>query len=266
MKYFLTFHDTFHLYGVLGAAGCKRGLFASRKTNSSEGFQLYYGPRHKKSQSQQTPSEGPKEHGNYFYHRNSLNHLYWPFLAKTMNVLSQQTSHGVMYIYKYLHVLFPRDSKAVDIFLCAVGILTMDFACTPHTDKNYKCDGFTDNFIARLNLILQCEHVVGKLKDEVLNAISFLQYWGAGVPTTCCYQYIRHDIFHGEDIEIYHYFCMQGLDMCRRLHNFWTHTFMAYCFVHSTSVPIYIWKGKAYIGVCPGYTMLAWGAARAGSA
>ena len=139
-----------------------------------------------------------------------MNHLYWPFLAKTMNVLSQATSHGVMYIYKYLHILFPHDNKAVDIFLCAVGILTMDFACTPHTDKNDRCDGFTDNFIARLALLLHCEHVVGILKMEVLNAISFLQYWGAGVPTTCCYQYIRHDNFDNDEIEVYHFFCMQG--------------------------------------------------------
>ena len=106
----------FHYSDPTGAAGCKRGLFVSRKTNSSEGYQLYYGPRNKKSQSQPTPSEGPKEHGNYFYHRNSMNHLYWPFLAKKMNILSQGTSYGVMYIFKFLHVLFPHNSKCVDIF------------------------------------------------------------------------------------------------------------------------------------------------------
>ena len=160
------------------------------------------------TQSQPTPSEGPKEHGNYFYHRNSLNHMYWPFLAKMMNVLSQATSHGVMYVYKYLHVLFPHNLTGVDIFLCAVGILTMDFACTPHTDNNDRCCGFTDNFIARLGLLLHCDQLGEMLKDEVLNAISFLHYWGAGVPTTCCYQYIADSYMEEEEIEVYHYFCM----------------------------------------------------------
>ena len=110
----------------------------------------------------------------------------------------------------------------------------MDFACTPHTDRNDRCDGFTDNFIARLGLLLNCEHVIGSLKDEVLNAISFLKYWGAGVPTTCCYQYIGDCNMEDEEIEVYHFFvckvwiCAEGYITCGLIHSW----LIALCTVH----------------------------------
>jgi hypothetical protein len=255
----VAFTNIFFFLTLVEAAGSSRGLYSSRKTNTCEGFQLYYGTRGLNSQNRPSPSEGPNEHGKYQYHRDSMSHLRWPFLASCMSTLSQIATYAAAHVYKFLYVLYPNKNKRKDMLFCRIGIFTMDFSCTPHTDQNDKALSSEESVLHDLDVILECEHVNQQRKKEATSASSFVKHWGLGVPTTCCYQYVNHQTKKCTPIQFFHYFCMQGIDLCRRIHNYWTHTFLAYTFVHGTSVPIYVSNGLVFVGKHPEMTMLAWG-------
>jgi len=244
---------------LLEATGNKRGLYSSRNTNITEGFQLYHGTRSMKSQSRPSPSEGPNEHFKFYYHRDSMSHFRWPFVASCMSTLSQVATYAAGHIYKFLYELYPNRNKRKHMLFCRLGIFTMDFACTPHADTNDKVASYQDSALQKLRLIQDSDHANTERKLEASCASSFIKSFGFGVPTTCCYQYVQHDQEQCNPILIFHYFCMQGLDLCRRIHNYWTHSFFAYTFVHGTSVPLYVSNGLCFVGTHPHLTMAAWG-------
>ena len=257
---------------TLAAAGSKRGLYSSRKTNSSDGYQLYFGTRGVNSQSRPSPSEGPKEHGNYHYHRDSISHLHMPFLASCMSTLSKVATYAAGHVYKFLYVLYPNNNTRKEMLFCRLGIFTMNFSCTPHTDQNDKTLSSQGSVLKNLqcvqenlDVVQNCKHVNSARKAEATAASSFITYWGLGVPTTCCYQYVHNDQANENPMQIFHYFCMQGFELCRRIQNYWTHSFFAYTFVHGTSVPLYVSNGLVFVGKHPSMTMLVWGGSNPGT-
>ncbi len=57
----------------------KQGIYTSRCKNQHFGSCFYLGERVNTSQSVPSPSEGPHEHGQWYYQR-CINHMYWPFV------------------------------------------------------------------------------------------------------------------------------------------------------------------------------------------
>ena len=218
-------------------------------------IQVNHGTCSGKSQSRPSPSEGPKEHGNYHYYRDSISHLHMPFLASSMKTLTKIAAYAAGHVYKFLSVVYPNNNKRKQMLFCRLGIFTMEISCTLHTNQNDKRLSFQESVVDNLNyvekqldIVQKCKHVNTARKEEAKTASSFIKYWGLGIPTTCCYQYVCHRHQNTTPITIYHYFCMQGFDLCRRIQNYWTHSFFAYIFVHGTSVLLYVSNGLVFVG------------------
>ena len=64
----------------------RNGIFTSRNCSHHRGHSSYLGKRSERSRNLPNPSEGPGEHGRWYY-RQHVNHVYWPFLLKLYNRL-----------------------------------------------------------------------------------------------------------------------------------------------------------------------------------
>ncbi len=233
----------------------KRGLFPVRHRSSHHGSATYIGERAENSQAQPSPSEGPGVHGR-FYYRNFIDHSFWPFCLSLFNKLGSCASRLDWYVYKFMAVLYPFANDCMTkLRYCRLLIVTMNFECTVHVDVVDEVKSAQDNMLADLQTIIDDPLIDGKWLKEAEHAESYLQCHGLSTPTTCCYQFV-----HGyDDIEIIQFFCLPSLGICYQIKSFWAHCFMAACFSHLTSTPIYVLKGKVYVGKIPNVTIFAWG-------
>ena len=256
------------VYLIEKAIGTK-GTYASRCTTIHEGHLSFVGPRKVGIMNQPTVLEGPKEpvpsrDYHYWYHKNSSDHRYLPFLVSLINVIKGATTLAPYYFYRHLkqlHTVCNRTTRR-DKF-CPTAILTIDFYNSCHIDKHDLDNDVTNDMMTRLRKILfdfrdLLDKGVKVMKcriEEVVRCIAHLENWGFCLPTTCCYQYL----FRGERVQVYQWFMCPGLGTTHRIRNYWVHIFLGGLFSHCTSAPIYIVNGKAYFGKCPQVTMFAWG-------
>ncbi len=176
---------------VIESAIGTTGIFPNRNRSKHHGSASYIGERGKNSQSLPSPSEGPKEHGR-FYYRNYIDHKYWPFVLSLYNILGQAASRFAWYVYKHLAVLYPyRNTCKSKIRYCRLLIATMDFECCNHIDSCDEDVTATSIMLKDLKLILQQKFVTGKLRNQAIIAEKFLEHHKGCVPTTCSYQFIE---------------------------------------------------------------------------
>lgn len=67
-----------------------------------------------------------------------------------------------------------------------------------------------------------------------------------GEPTHCCYQYVRPKEGCGMFCEVHSYFLMDGIGCCIRFSDFASIWFYGHSFVHRTSFPLVVSKGKVF--------------------
>lgn len=245
-----------------------KGLFP-RRANCGQGSGSFIGPRKNGSQSLPSASEGPGENG-YWYYRNYINAVYWPFLLGLMNYLLDATSIAPYYFYCQMAKFFPiNNSIWHHVWFCTIGILMMDFCCASHVDTN---DTTRVSWTQR-EVVSRLQNVCNgfrNLRDDgvayteiralqVVEALKHVVWWGISTPTTCCYQYVFQESTGTMNIEVYQWFMCPGLGVTYRVRNYWVHIMLAGLFQHCTSTPIYIVDDKAYFGKCPHVTMFAWG-------
>lgn len=118
----------------------------------------------------------------------------------TLKKPSQQTSFGAGYLYKYMSVLYPLANNDVSkILFWSLGnpwffhaLLILIAMINPRMK----------NLLTRKRLlgVERSSHTEGKRRDKAMRAIGFIYFRGAGVPTTCCYQYIGLDLLN-DDLE-----------------------------------------------------------------
>ena len=77
----------------------------------------------------------------------------------------------------------------------------------------------------------------------------------------CGYQIVDDDdsTTTYKEVEVVQYFCCVGLGICFRIQDHWTHLFLAHCFSHLTSVPLFICDNAVHIGSYEGKVIFAWG-------
>lgn len=254
-----------------------KGTFESRSCMEHTGFCSYLGPRKSSRVTLNRPnvSEGPKEHSNNrsenrWWHRKKIKHSYWPYTLSLMNIMIGPATLAAYYIYAHMSKLYEVcNSTSSWSKFCPSVIMTMDFACSCHVDRNDRETQTTSSMITKLKSILE-EMSVLKSKNvafcvrresEALRSLDHLLHWGFCVPTTCCYQYIfRNRNPPKPKIEIYQWFMCPGLGTAHIIRNYWVHMMLAGLFSHCTSAPIYIVNDSTvYFGRCPYVTMLAWG-------
>ena len=261
------FESTFHRINIIwrfipiifSALG-KKGLFTSRSRSLHQNFLTYLGPRAPKAVNLPSASEGPKEpeeEDRYWYHRDHINHKFVPFVYKLMTKLGECASMAAFYHYKYLAKLSDVGNNVINrAKFCRIGILTIDFFCSIHVDNDMIPD--EDDIVSKLNQLLSdtlIHYLPDSMVEEARLALDHIESWGAAGPTTCNYRLVGD-----ETVEVYQYFCMPGLGICYRITNFWTHCFLASCFSHYTSIPIFVHKERVYIGKYPGERVIfAWG-------
>lgn len=254
-----------------------RGLFETRSCMKSIGSCSYLGPRKSKVENLNRPnvSEGPREKSrdrseNRWWHRKKINHAYWPYTLSLMNVMIGPATLAAYYVYTHMSKLYDVCNSTTSMCkFCPSVIMTIDFSCSCHVDRNDKEEKTTTSMIERLRSIINEMNVLKsnnvpfaqQREAEALCSLKHLSYWGFCVPTTCCYQYI----FKGKDaaerkIRIYQWFMCPGLGTVHLIRNYWVHMMLAGLFSHCTSVPIYIVDDRTvYFGKCPYVTMFAWG-------
>ncbi len=135
--------------------------------------------------------------------------------------------------------LFPiRNDCTVKLCFSRLLIATIDFECTNHVDKVDLTSFVKHGMLDDLEEIINNPIITNKWLEEAKNARSFLRCHDSSVPTTCCYQVLKDD--PDDEVEVIQFFCLPSLGICYRIKSFWSHCFMAACFSHLTSTPIYV--------------------------
>ena len=244
-------------------------MYPTRGSNAHQGNVTLWGPRKSGRMCQPSVSEGPNE-VDYWFHRAYAKHLYWPFLLFFMNFLLCTTSIAPYYFYPHMAKLFPINNDIDQhIRFCRNGLLTINFCCACHLDKN-DCSVIQwtlEELVCRLQRLIELFNVLKRdglyylqlRSKQALQSLKHLLWWGVSLPTTCCYQYVRSNELSDVKIDIYQWFLCPGLGTSHRITNYWVHIMLAGLFQHSTSSAIYIVDGCAFFGECPHVTMFAWG-------
>ncbi len=220
----------------------------------------YLGKRSERACNLPNPSEGPGEHGRWYY-RQHINHIYWPFVLKLYNRLGRSASRLDFYVYKHLGVLFPfANNHSTNIRYSRLLIATVNFDCSNHCDFVDKVsDDVEKDMVEKLNEFAGNDRVRGDSEMHAKRAIEFLECWGISVPTTCCYQIVVDSELKDLEAEVIQFFCLSGLGICYPIVNFWSHCFMAASFYHCTSPAVFKVGDKIYMGNYPGIDVFAWG-------
>ena len=279
------FQSTFHRYDYnhdvierfnKSVGSARRGLFDTRSCMKIAGSCSYLGPRKGRGVTLNRPnvSEGPKEpindrSENRWWHRKQINPAFWPYTVSLMNVMIGPATLAAYYIYAHMARLYEScNSTKSWCKFCPSVIMTVDFACSCHIDRNDKEDHTSSLMITKLRTIIDKLNMLEskgvaferQRKAEALSSLKHLLYWGFCIPTTCCYQYIFGKEERKPRIRIYQWFMCPGLGTTHLIKNYWVHMMLAGLFSHCTSVPIYIVDDSVvYFGSCPHVTMLAWG-------
>ncbi len=117
---------------IINKAVLKNRLFTGRSWAQHLGSCSYLGVRAKKSQIIPSRSEGPREHGRWYYQQYIIC-IYWPFILKLYNRLGCAASQLDWYIYKHLSVLYPwNDISFSKIRYCCLLTATIDYKCSNH--------------------------------------------------------------------------------------------------------------------------------------
>ena len=163
-------------------------------------------------------SEGPKERvcdrsENRLWHRKKINHSYWPYTLSLFNIMVGPATLAAYYIYAHMSKLYEVCNSTTSwCKFCPSVIMTIDFSCSCHVDRNDREKNTTSSMINKLRLILE-EMSMLKSKSvpfctarekEAVCSLNHLLYWGFCLPTTCCYQYIfRNQNLQKPKIRIY---------------------------------------------------------------
>ncbi len=134
-------------------------------------------------------SVGPSKHG-WWYYRQCINHIYWPFVLKLYNCLGQYASR----MDKHLGALFcymnPHDIR---IHYSRLLIATINFECTNHCDNVDLIYGNVKGIMLQiLKVIASDEDIHGFSKMIAKSLTYFLNCWDVSVPTTCYYQILMN--------------------------------------------------------------------------
>lgn len=238
--------------------GSASGLCSGRKRSKHHGSLSYIGPR-ASSQSQPTPTEGPRAQG-YHYYKQNISHVFWPFVLHLIMILSTNLVYASCFHHPYLskfvykRILKEEEQKnhKMRMDLADIFIFTVNYDNTMHLDKD--CLPHLNEWVLEENTLnTDCE-------QERDNLYKHIKEWGLGIPTTCGYQVLTSDDF--ADAEVIQYFCCRGLGICFRIRNYWTHLFLAHCFSHYTSTMIVLCKGFVWVGNHPNVKIFAWGKGR----
>lgn len=178
-----------------------------------------------------------------------------------MNLLTKCISLVSYYEYTYLYKILPiRNDLGQSI--CEIAIATEDYDSTIHVDPNDRIRNLETQAIDDLDMLARHDDL-DLTETQQHNAkctLDHVKHWGLGSPTTCGYQHVGDE--STDDVEIIQFFCCRGLGVCYRIHNYWIHLFLAYCFAHYTSVPLFVKNGKVYVGKYPGKSIFGWGEGR----
>ena len=238
--------------------GTASGICSGRKRSRHHGSLSYIGPR-ASSQSQPTPTEGPRAEG-YHYYKQNISHVFWPFVLHLIMILSTNLVYASFFHHPYLskfvykRILKEEDQKnhKMRMDLADIFIFTVNYDNTMHLDKD--CLPQLNEWVLEENLLnTDCEQY-----RDILD--KYIKEWGLGIPTTCGYQVLTSEDF--VEAEVIQYFCCRGLGICFRIRNHWTHLFLAHCFSHYTSTMIVLCKGFVWVGNHPNVKIFAWGKGR----
>ena len=245
---------------VINNAVSKKGLFPSRSRARNLGSCSYLGERAENSQNIPSPSEGPSEHGRWYY-RQYINHIYWPFVLRLYNRLGCAASRLDWYIYKHLAVLYPwNNTSSSKIRYCRLLIATIDYECCNHCDMlDDVSQTEKDDMLSKLQVICQEKELESSLVNYAKNSMNFVSHWGVSIPTTCCYQFIIPEKLQEEQLQCIQFFLLTGLGICYPIKDYWLHCFTASNFIHCTSTPLFRIGGKVYVKRPEGVHIFAWG-------
>jgi len=254
-----------HISLLYKAMGTTSGLFQKRTRSAHKGSLSYIGPRDiRSSMAQPSPSEGPMEKG-YTYYRQTISHMFWPFLLHFGHLLISTIAHVRFYLHPYLCILPELTEKdpLKLINVCEILIITVNFFCTIHVDNDL-FEKRKEDCCHKLSMLQEEEFINTRNpefeKERARQSLEYVNEWGVGAPTTCAYQFVEEN--PNDEVEIIQYFCCVGLGVCYRIRNYWIHMFCAYCFSHLTSVPLFIKNDTVYVGKYPGKQIFAWGTGR----
>ncbi len=153
-------------------------------------------------------------------------------------------------------VLFPfRNTCSNALRFSRLLITTIDFKCTIHVDKVDETFQAYQKMLDDLSVIVDHPSIVGDWLEQAKNARNYRLSHKSSVPTTCCYQFLGDT----DRVEIIQFFVMPSLGICYRIKSYWGHCFMAACFLHLTSTPLFVYREKVFIGKFDGVRIFAWG-------
>jgi len=245
-----------------------RGTYSKRACMEHKGSLSYLGPRKKGIMNRATISEGPKEpdieqETKYCWHSKRVSHAYWPLVHSLVNNLLGAVCQVAYHVYPHLANFFPvSNDRHFRNKFCPRGIVAFQFSSSDHLDNHDNQRFCYEDMRSRLRAVIRrfgeleasgVKFVKARYREAV-NALAHIEWWGVQLPTTCCYQYVQQ-----EPVEVYQWFLCPGLGTTYRIRNYWVHLFLAGCFTHCTSAPIYVVGGRAYFGKCPKVVMFSWG-------
>jgi len=262
------------------------------------GINFYAGQR-LSCQSQPSPVEGPgsQELCTYFW-KNFTMFQFFPILWRIWNEMKQTAMamalildfHMVSFLIaistttftlktvaqsnnnfredqvnaKVKSVQFAKQSPC-EILIVTLGMHNeLSFCNSPHVDAG---DSYISNHLDQIEEIATwniLKHPDSRIQMNIdgfrLYALRFLNTFSLGVPTTCCYQHVKHksdDYFH-----FIQFFVLQGLGCCVELKDYISHHFYAHTFVHCTSLCVAVSNGRVYVSNKDKKigTLLGWGA------
>ena len=149
---------------------------------------------------QPTPSAGPSMRG-HFFHRQKNDQRYTPAVYKLVNFLGMKAQTFAMGLHYHLfhavrHVL---DLPNSHYGLCCLGIITINFCNSLHTDAGDDMDkSVYEEVKAKLKLMLNTSKK--SIAEGILDFVDWMQ--GVAVATTCVYQHIFEGDEDGDNEEV----------------------------------------------------------------
>ncbi|EJK47316.1 hypothetical protein THAOC_33973, partial [Thalassiosira oceanica] len=188
-------------------------------------------------------------------HRQKNDPRYTPGVYKLINFLGKAALTFSMGLHYHLfHVIrYVLDFPFSEFGLCCLGIITINFCNSLHVDAG---DDMESDVYEEVKAKLELMVKTNTKRSIAQSCLDFLNWGGTvSVATTCLYQHIPDgeggDNGNNEE-EIICYFPMLSSSVSLRLKPWLVHHFFASKISHCTSVPLFRYDNKIYVGKPPG--------------